>query len=128
MSTVLHRGFIAAELSKRLASSRYEDAVNVLHEWHQADPEEILDPPERVIWARSEVRAMRLEAFEAAGAIYREALDAWKAHAQRQAMLEAFAPNLLTEQERKSTAIHYLEAPVGLTRLDFTGSDWPWVM
>jgi hypothetical protein len=121
-STVLHRGYIAQELMKQRGSDRYEVAERILHEWAAMDPEGLLEAPERVAWAIEEIRLMKLEAFAAAGVVYRAALARVDAFRE---LCDRFGP---PPKGMPQTAIVYLEPPKGMPVIDFTAQEFPWVV
>ena len=95
-STVLHAGFINEAMEAAMEGERYRDLVQQVNDW---------GAPEEVRHAAIEaLNQLKLEAWAAAGAKYRRALEAWRWHAL---------------MGRPGTAIEYQEPPKPPILIDF---------
>ena len=115
--TVLHNGFILQEIRRATHDPRYDELCKILIEWHELPWHDHEQPPELVVSAIREIKAMKLRAFARAGAIYQQALDAYERQRDWEtAMHRAGVPYI------KDTAVFYAEQPGDPIELDF---DYP---
>jgi hypothetical protein len=126
----LHAGYITEEIERVTETARYLEAAMVMTDWQTADPHHQLEEPERVAWAREELRLMKLEAFARAGRRYQKALDAWQDRVDKIIAWRGIGSSLVEVYPWSSaatylppwlcgTVIQYVERPRPPIHIDF---------